>query len=161
MLRPLPRFSASWEGFSFLCYHAAIAVTLSKPYDALRDAGAAEEKAREAAEEVAGYENRLANIESGLQLIKWMLGFNLAFSLASVVKTFFTRSPFDPVYASVQTTRPTLRPLRTGKTWCGCVIRDGQQSSQPSGTRSSLKFWRGNHNAPPAQAARKRIEQEK
>ena len=47
-------------------------------YDALKDAGAKEELARSAAEEVADYETRLADIKSDLQLIKWMVGFVLA-----------------------------------------------------------------------------------
>ena len=39
---------------------------LSKTYDALVAAGAPEDKAREAAEEIAGYENRPINIENGV-----------------------------------------------------------------------------------------------
>ncbi len=45
-------------------------------------AGAPDDKAREAAEEIAGFENRLATIEADMKLLKWMLGVNLAFSLA-------------------------------------------------------------------------------
>ena len=55
---------------------------LSKTYDALKAAGAPEEKAREAAEEIAGFEDRLTAIESDLKLLKWMLGFNLVLSMA-------------------------------------------------------------------------------
>ncbi len=47
-------------------------------YDALKDAGAKEELARSAAQEVADYETRLADMKSDLQLIKWMVGFVLA-----------------------------------------------------------------------------------
>ena len=36
-------------------------------------------------EEIAGYENRLAGIESELKLVKWMIGFNLALSVAVVI----------------------------------------------------------------------------
>ena len=43
---------------------------LSKTYDALLAAGAPEEKAREAAEEIAGYENRLVKIETELVAIR-------------------------------------------------------------------------------------------
>ena len=60
-------------------------IMLSKTYDALKAAGAPDEKAREAAEEIAGYENRLAGIESELKLVKWMIGFNLALSVAVVI----------------------------------------------------------------------------
>ena len=42
----------------------------SKTYDALLAAGASEEAAREAAEEIAGYENRLVKIESELIAIR-------------------------------------------------------------------------------------------
>ena len=59
-----------------------MALMLSKTYDALKAAGAPEEKAREAAEEIAGSEDRLTAIESDLKLLKWMLGFNLALSMA-------------------------------------------------------------------------------
>ena len=41
-------------------------VMSSKTYDALRAAGAPKDKAREAAEELVGYENRLASIDSRL-----------------------------------------------------------------------------------------------
>ena len=57
---------------------------LSKTYDALKAAGAPDDKAREAAEEIAGYENRLSGIEAELKLVKWMIGFNLALSVAVV-----------------------------------------------------------------------------
>jgi hypothetical protein len=51
-----------------------MALMLSKTYDALLPAGAPEEKAREAAEEIAGYENRLARIETDVALIRAELG---------------------------------------------------------------------------------------
>jgi len=43
---------------------------LSKTYDALLDAGASPDKAREAAEEIASFENRLAAIEADIKSIK-------------------------------------------------------------------------------------------
>ena len=49
-------------------------IMLSKTYDALKAAGAPDDKAREAAEEIAGYENRLSGIEAELKLVKWMIG---------------------------------------------------------------------------------------
>ncbi|MGH7030696.1 MAG: hypothetical protein ACREE9_19520 [Stellaceae bacterium] len=42
---------------------------LSKTYDALRAAGASEDQAREAAEEPADYESRLAELASGVNRI--------------------------------------------------------------------------------------------
>ena len=38
-----------------------------------------------AAEEIAGYDNRLAKIENDLTLMKWMPGLNLALSLTLIV----------------------------------------------------------------------------
>ncbi len=63
-------------------------VMLSKTYDALISAGAPEEKARAAAEELAAYETRFAKIETDLAVLKWMVGVNLAASLSLVFKAF-------------------------------------------------------------------------
>jgi hypothetical protein len=65
-----------------------MAVMLSKTYDALVAAGAPEEKARAAAEELAGYESRFVKIETDLAVLKWMVGVNLAASLSIVIKLF-------------------------------------------------------------------------
>jgi hypothetical protein len=65
-----------------------MAVMLSKTYDALIAAGAPEDKARAAAEELAGYESRFAKIETDLAILKWMVGVNLAASLSLVIKAF-------------------------------------------------------------------------
>jgi hypothetical protein len=46
---------------------------MSKTYDALLAAGAPEEKARAAAEEIALYEARFARIDSDLAILKWMV----------------------------------------------------------------------------------------
>jgi hypothetical protein len=51
-----------------------MAVVLAKTYDALIVAGAPEDKARDAAEELAAYESRFAKIETELAVIKWRLG---------------------------------------------------------------------------------------
>ena len=51
-----------------------MAMMLSKTYEAFRAAGAPDDKAREAAEEIAGFKNRLATIEADMKLLKWMLG---------------------------------------------------------------------------------------
>jgi hypothetical protein len=50
-----------------------MALMLTKLYTALREAGADDDKAREAAEEVASFENRLANVEASLTIPKWMV----------------------------------------------------------------------------------------
>ena len=68
---------------------------ISEVYDAFKEAGASEEKARKAAEAIAGYENRFAKIDERfaimdgrLVLLQWMLGFNLAMTLAILWKVF-------------------------------------------------------------------------
>lgn len=68
---------------------------ISELYDALKEAGATEDKARAAASAVAQWENRFDKIEIKLtimegkiDLLKWMIGFNLAFSMAVVWKVF-------------------------------------------------------------------------
>ena len=63
-----------------------MAMMMSALYDALRSAGAVDETARKAAEEVAGFENRFAKVEGELILIKWMIGFNLALTAAVLAK---------------------------------------------------------------------------
>jgi uncharacterized protein Yka (UPF0111/DUF47 family) len=76
-----------------------MATMISEVYDALRDAGASEEKARKAAEVLANYESRFDRIESDIaafraevrgefSLVKWMLGFVLVFVVALTFKAF-------------------------------------------------------------------------
>lgn len=50
-----------------------MALMLSKTYEALLAAGAPEEMARGAAEEIAAYEGRLAKIDTDLAILKWMI----------------------------------------------------------------------------------------
>jgi hypothetical protein len=61
-----------------------MAVMMGNLYSALKQAGADEENARKAAEEIAGYENRFAKLESDVALLKWMVGFNVGLSLLLV-----------------------------------------------------------------------------
>ncbi len=65
-----------------------MATMISELYDALIAAGAPEEKARKAAEAIAGYENRFTKIESDLLVIKWMLGFVVAMNVAILARLF-------------------------------------------------------------------------
>ena len=64
-------------------YDGPVAVMLSKTYEAFRAAGAPDDKAREAAEEIAGFENRLTRLGVMLALV-------LAGVASLVVKTFFS-----------------------------------------------------------------------
>ena len=65
-----------------------MAVMLSRTYEALLAAGAPEEKARAAAEELAGYESRFVKIETDLAVLKWMLGVVIAGVASLVIKAF-------------------------------------------------------------------------
>ena len=58
---------------------------LGSLYDALVAASVPPEKAQKAAEEAAGYENRLARIETDLTLLKWMATFGLGLNVAVIV----------------------------------------------------------------------------
>jgi len=72
-----------------------MAIMMGKLYTALRAANVPDEQAIEAAEEVAIYDNRLStfelhltHIEGGLNLLRWMVGFNLAMTVAVLFKLF-------------------------------------------------------------------------
>ena len=52
-------------------------IHLADTYAALKEAGASDEAAKAAAEEIAAFESRLATVASDLKLVKWMLGTNL------------------------------------------------------------------------------------
>jgi hypothetical protein len=58
---------------------------ITELYDALKEAGATDDKARKAAETVAADESRFSRIEADLTLLKWMIGFNLAATLGVVM----------------------------------------------------------------------------
>lgn len=57
-------------------------------YDALKDAGATEEKAKKVAGSLTNYESRFNKVESELNLLKWMVGFNIGLSVAILLKLF-------------------------------------------------------------------------
>ena len=65
-----------------------MALQLGALRDALLDAGASTEKAEKAAEELASYENRLARIETRLEVLTWMVGFVLVISTATLWRVF-------------------------------------------------------------------------
>ena len=64
-------------------YNPHMAMMLSKTYDAFKAAGVSDDKAREAAEEIAGFETRLVRLEVMVALI-------LAGVVSLVVKAFLT-----------------------------------------------------------------------
>ncbi len=79
---------------------------ISEVYDALLAAGAPEDKARKAAETLASYDDRFTKIERDISkiesdiatlrtetrgefnLVRWMIGFNLAMTVAILWKVF-------------------------------------------------------------------------
>ena len=63
-----------------------MAVMLGKLYAALIDGGTAPDKATAAAEELAGYENRFAKLESDMLVLKWVTSTNAVLTLAVLVK---------------------------------------------------------------------------
>ncbi len=64
-------------------YNRHMAMMLSKTYDAFKAAGVSDDKAREAAEEIASFKYRLIRLEVMVALI-------LASVVSLVVKAFFT-----------------------------------------------------------------------
>jgi hypothetical protein len=63
-----------------------MALQLGALRDALEAAHVPQDLAAKAAEEVAGYENRLAGVDGRLTLLTWMVGFNLAATLGVLFK---------------------------------------------------------------------------
>ncbi|WP_044407825.1 hypothetical protein [Thiomicrospira microaerophila] len=66
-----------------------MSMMISEVYDAFIAAGTPEDKAKKASEAIANYESRFNRIDTQLILLKWMVGFNLAFTMAIVYKLFF------------------------------------------------------------------------
>jgi hypothetical protein len=65
-----------------------MALQLGALREALIEAGASADKANQAAEEVASYEGRLAKLESKLDLLTWMVGFNLVMTVGVLWRVF-------------------------------------------------------------------------
>lgn len=58
-----------------------MALMMGSLYEALKEGGTSDERAKAAAEEVAGYEREIADMKAVQRLHTWMLGFNLVFTL--------------------------------------------------------------------------------
>ena len=54
---------------------------IAEVYDAFKSAGAEEDKALAAASAIADYQKDIAELRGDIKLIKWVAGFNLAFSV--------------------------------------------------------------------------------
>lgn len=61
---------------------------IAEVYEAFRSAGADDDKARAAATAIAEYSRDIGEIKASLALLKWMLGFNLAFTMAVLWRVF-------------------------------------------------------------------------
>ena len=61
---------------------------ISEVYDALKEAGSSDEKARAAAIAIAQYDLEISSSKSDLMLLKWMVGFNIALTTAILWKLF-------------------------------------------------------------------------
>ena len=59
---------------------------VSELYGALKEAGASEGKAQAAAIAIADYDKKFARVFSELLVIRWMLGFNVAMTMALVAQ---------------------------------------------------------------------------
>jgi hypothetical protein len=65
-----------------------MALMMGRLYAALKIANVPDDTAREASEEVAGFENRLANVEGKLGTLTWMVTVNIGLTAAIVLKLF-------------------------------------------------------------------------
>lgn len=72
-----------------------MALMMGSVYDALKEAGVGDEKARKAAEEVAGYDNavntldrKVTVLDGRVTMLQWMVGFNLAMTTAMLFRLF-------------------------------------------------------------------------
>jgi hypothetical protein len=68
---------------------------ITEVYDALLEAGASQEKARKAAEAIAGYETRFATLEMRLErmdgritMLSWMVGVAITLGLGNLFLSF-------------------------------------------------------------------------
>ena len=58
---------------------------IAEVYDAFKSAGAEDDKALAAATAIADYQRDIGDLRGDVRPIKWMVGFNLAFSLGVVM----------------------------------------------------------------------------
>jgi hypothetical protein len=65
-----------------------MAVMMGNLYLALRAAKVPEDQARGAAEEIAAFDTLISDLRSKVTLLQWMVGFNLAMTVAIIGKLF-------------------------------------------------------------------------
>jgi hypothetical protein len=65
-----------------------MSIMVTEVYDALREAGASEDRSRRAAEVLANYDHEFVDICGDLKLMKWMLGAIFAGVVALILHSF-------------------------------------------------------------------------
>ena len=65
-----------------------MSIMIAEVYEAFLQSGASEARAKVAAEALAGYEARFSRLEAGQLFLRWMVNFNLAFTMAVYWKVF-------------------------------------------------------------------------
>jgi len=88
-------------------------VMITELYDALKDAGATEEKARKAAEILADYDSRLAAIDAKLSVALWAGGILFAVVLTSQALIWTAQGRIDGQLAAMATTLAHVEQLAT------------------------------------------------
>jgi len=86
-------------------------VMITELYDALKDAGATEEKARKAAEILADYDSRLAAIDAKLSVALWAGGILFAVVLTSQALIWTAQGRIDGQLAAMATTLAHVEQL--------------------------------------------------
>ena len=61
---------------------------IAEVYDALKDAGASEEKARKAAETIANYDNEFTELKTELKVHRWILGVGTTLGIGNLFLSF-------------------------------------------------------------------------
>ena len=84
-LKPCREILATFVQWAARRRHAML---IEEIYDALIEAGASEPKARAAAKAMTNYDSRISKIESDINLLKWMTGFNIALTVAILFRVF-------------------------------------------------------------------------
>jgi hypothetical protein len=68
-----------------------MALRLGALYDALRDGNVPEDRARAAAEEVAGYENKIAGLDGKVAVLTWMVATNIMLTAGVLIRLLWLR----------------------------------------------------------------------
>jgi hypothetical protein len=65
-----------------------MALMQTELYDALKSAGADEAKSRDATSAVGSHEHRIVSLDTRMKTFQWMLGINMAMTMAILFKVF-------------------------------------------------------------------------